>query len=72
MNKRKLAEVKKWLGAPEFILLYNTEKINYARFDDRKINKESVITTYQWSPKRTITIQSRLHKHVLNDNIQFL
>jgi hypothetical protein len=72
MNKAKLARVKKWLGAPEFTILYNTEHINFAHFDERKINKEAVITSYQWSPKQPITIQSKLHKHVLNDNIQFL
>jgi len=72
MTKKNLRKVKQWLGAPEFTILYNIEKINFQYFDERKINKEVVITNYQWSPTVPITLQSRLHKHILNDNIQFL
>ena len=70
--KAKLDEIIKYVGMPDFELIYNDEEPNLAEFNDKRITQFSAVKNKQFKADEPTFIDAKLHMNTLEDMTYFV
>lgn len=68
----KLEATKKWIGVPDYTMVFNNMRIDLGAFDDESIKKESRVMNRQFDINFPNWIHGQLYSDLLEDTTTIL
>ena len=63
----KLKATKKWIGVPDFTMVYNNMRLDLKKFGTNSIRKESRVMNYQFDINFPSWIHGQIYSDILDD-----
>jgi len=64
---KKIADTKKWIGVPDYTMVYNNMRLDLKKFYDKSIRKESRVMNFQFDINFPSWIHGQIYSDVLED-----